>query len=131
MLPVRKYPATTPYGKPGPWMAGYHTGIDYACPEGTWVRATKGGTVVQVGYDTSYGNHVVVQSWHKGRRIRHTYAHLSKPLVRVGMRLVAGRPVGLSGDTGNSTGPHVHYEERISPFGYWNHQKPVLPEWGA
>lgn len=129
MKPVRKYPVTTPYGMKGKWAAGYHTGQDYACPEGTWVRATKGGRVKDMGYNKDYGNYVVIQSWHKGKRVRHLYAHLSRFFVTKGKRVKAGDLVAFSGNTGNSTGPHVHYEERVYPFGYWNHQEPVLDDW--
>lgn len=131
MKPVRKYNVTTPFGKPGPWMAGYHTGDDYACPEGTWVRATKGGRVVDLGYNSAYGNYITVHSWHNGKRIRHMYCHLSKFRTALGKRVRAGSLLGLSGSTGNATGPHVHYEERVFPFGYYDHQKPVLQDWRA
>ena len=129
MQPVKKFGVTTPFGKPGSWIAGYHTGQDYACPVGTWVRNTKRGRVKEVGFNKDYGNYVVVSSWHKGRFIRHLYAHLSKQHVKVGERVRNGQLLGFSGNTGNSTGPHVHYEERIRPYGYWNHIRPVLPNW--
>lgn len=120
---------TTRYGKPGNWAAGYHTGLDYAVPEGTIVRATRRGFVVRQGWDKDYGNYVVVSSWHKTRRIHHWYCHLSKAVVFPGERVRGGNPIGLSGNTGNSTGPHLHYEERVKPYGYWNHILPVLPNW--
>jgi murein DD-endopeptidase MepM/ murein hydrolase activator NlpD len=123
---------TCEFGRKGDWMAGYHTGIDYRAPEGTPIFATRRGKVVHSGWGGSgnaYGNHVTIQSWHRFRFIRHMYAHLSFSQVKVGDRVIAGEEIGKSGTTGNVSGPHLHYEERVSPFGYWNHIKPVLPQW--
>lgn len=124
---------TCPYGKKGSWMAGYHTGIDYRAPTGTNILSTKRGTVVHAGYGGSYGpaygNYVVIQTWHYGRKKQHLYAHLSKSLVKTGDRVQSGQIIGKSGTTGNTFGPHLHYEERYYPFNYWAHTKPVLPEW--
>lgn len=120
---------TCEFGRKGGWIAGYHTGIDYRAPVGTEIYATRRGKVHHVGWDNSYGNYVVIQSWHLGKFIRHYYCHLSKFNVNRGKRVTAGEVVGLSGNTGNSTAPHLHYEERVYPFGYWNHQRPVLPTW--
>lgn len=125
--PIRM-PVTTPYGTPGNWAAGYHTGNDHAAPVGTPVRATKGGRVFRTGVDPSYGIYIDLMSWHLGRRILHRYAHLSHPLVLSG-KVTARQVIALSGNTGNSTGPHLHYEERTKPYGYWNHRKPLLPFW--
>lgn len=124
---------TTPFGKKGSWAAGYHTGIDYRAPAGTKIFATRGGKVVHAGYGGSYGsaygNYVVIQVFYKFRRRQCLYAHLSKPLVKVGQRVKAGQAIGLSGETGNTFGAHLHYEERFKPFTYWNHYNPVLPNW--
>ena len=124
---------TTPYGQKGSWMAGYHTGIDYRAAVGTKIFATRRGVVVYAGsggtYGPAYGNHVVIRSFYKGKLIQHLYAHLSKINVGVGKRVVAGECIGLSGETGNTNGPHLHYEERVYPFNYWSHRRPVLPGW--
>lgn len=123
---------TCPFRKVGGWQAGYHTGIDYRAKVGTNIHATKRGRVVHSGWGglgQSYGNHVVIQSYHKGRMIRHLYAHLSVSVVRKGQRVVTGQVIGKSGNTGNSTAAHLHYEERIAPFGYYHHIRPVLPRW--
>lgn len=127
--PTLLHYVTCSFGVKGSWAAGYHTGIDYRAAVGTKVHVTRRGKVIHVGYDDAYGNYVIVQSWHKYRFIRHYYCHLSKFSVREGQRLNAGNVVGLSGDTGNTTAPHLHYEERHSPFGYYNHHKPVLVDW--
>lgn len=120
---------TCEFGVKGSWIAGYHTGIDYRAAVGTEIFATRRGKVVTVGWDNAYGNYVVVQSWHKTKFIRHYYCHLSKFHVKRGERVYAGTSIGLSGNTGNTTAPHLHYEERVAPYGYWNHQRPVLPAW--
>ena len=124
---------TTPYGKPGSWAAGYHTGIDYRAYEGTPIYATRGGKIVHSGYGgtygAAYGNYVVLQTRYRLRRRQVLYAHLSKTSVKVGQKVKAGDKIGLSGETGNAFGAHLHYEERLYPFGYWNHYRPVLPAW--
>lgn len=124
---------TCAYGVPGTWMAGYHTGIDYQAPVGTEIFATRGGRVVHAGtggsYGPSYGKYVVVRVRFRGRTRQVLYAHLSSTKVRVGQYVRAGDTIGFSGDTGNTRGAHLHYEERVSPFNYWSHYKPVLPTW--
>ncbi|CAF3232180.1 unnamed protein product [Rotaria sp. Silwood2] len=122
-LPIPGKPVTTPFGKPGSWAAGYHTGADYACPIGTSVRATASGTVKNVNLGADYGTHIVIESPDK---VRQLYAHLSQKLVNVGQNVKAGDVIAKSGNTGRSTGPHLHYEERVSPYGYNNHRKPQL-----
>lgn len=121
--PVPGYSITTPFGKPGGWAAGYHTGDDYAAPSGTKVVATRGGVVKSAGWSawgSAYGLHVVIET----NGVRHGYAHLSAAKVSVGQSVARGQQVGNVGSTGNSTGPHLHYEERVSPFGYSNHRNP-------
>jgi len=115
---------TTAYGVPGSWAAGYHTGEDYSTHGATGVRvnATRAGRVVGTGnaWGSDYGKQVIVES----DGIRHGYCHLSSIAVSVGQDVDAGDKLGGSGNTGNSTGPHLHYEERTSPFGYWEHREP-------
>lgn len=86
-----------------------HRGIDIGVPVGTPVRTTLSGQVVYAGWNTQgYGNLVIVENgpW------RTYYAHLSEIPVQVGQWVQAGDVIGLSGNTGNSTGPHLHYEVR-------------------
>lgn len=122
--PVPGRGITTPFGKPGSWWAaGYHTGDDYATPVGTTVVATRAGRVVFAGWGgwgSAYGLHVIVES----SGVRHLYAHLSRTSVSSGQGVSQGQRLGSSGATGNVTGPHVHYEERVSPYGYRNHRRP-------
>jgi murein DD-endopeptidase MepM/ murein hydrolase activator NlpD len=88
-----------------------HKGVDWGCPVGTTVYASCGGTVIQAAYSGGYGN-VVVISHPDGRMTR--YAHNSKLLVKVGQHVEQGEAIALSGSTGNSTGPHVHFEIYIN-----------------
>lgn len=126
--PIPPYRITTPFGKRGSWAAGYHTGDDYstAGKVGVKVRAAKSGVVKSTGnsWGSSYGIHVVIE--HRKTGIRHGYCHLSRVAVRSGQRVKKGQVIGYSGNTGNSTGPHLHYEERRKTYGYWNHRKPVF-----
>lgn len=88
-----------------------HKGVDWGCPTGTTVFASCGGTVIQASYNGGYGNNVVI-SHPDGRMTR--YAHNSKLLVKVGQKVEQGEPIALSGSTGRSTGPHVHFEIYIN-----------------
>jgi murein DD-endopeptidase MepM/ murein hydrolase activator NlpD len=125
--PVPSKVVTTAFGVKGSWAAGYHTGVDYACPIGSKVVATRSGTVVAGDWGSAYGKHVILQSNDaNGRVIRHLYAHLNSKAVSIGATVKAGQEIGKSGNTGRVTGPHLHYEERISPFAYKNHRKPLF-----
>lgn len=112
-LPKPHNKVTTPYGKKGSmWRwKGYHTGDDYACPSGTPVYATRAGTVDRVSTDTSFGRYVRVDH---GHGVTSWYCHLSSASVRVGQKVKAGALLGKSGATGNVSGPHLHYEERVN-----------------
>ncbi|WP_373694394.1 M23 family metallopeptidase [Geobacter sp.] len=85
----------------------FHKGIDIAVPEGTPVRATRGGRVAHAGIHGGHGFTVIVEHDDGGKTL---YGHNSALKVRPGERLEAGAVVALSGNTGRSTGPHVHYE---------------------
>lgn len=89
-----------------------HNGIDYAVPSNTSVQSTTAGTVIFTGYDADgYGNYVRVRD---GLGNTHTYAHLNSISVNTGDVVSRYDQLGLSGSTGRSTGPHVHYEVRDS-----------------
>jgi murein DD-endopeptidase MepM/ murein hydrolase activator NlpD len=94
----------------GPRWGRLHAGLDFAAPPGTPVRAVAAGEVVDAGRDGGYGRLV---------RVRHadgtvaTYAHLSAVLVSAGGRVRAGNVIGRVGNTGRSTGPHLHFEVRV------------------
>ncbi|MBE0569888.1 MAG: M23 family metallopeptidase, partial [Deltaproteobacteria bacterium] len=84
-----------------------HTGLDISAPPGSEVTATADGIVSFAGWTQGSGIVVVVEH---GHGFRTAYAHNGKAVVRVGQRVVRGEPIALSGSTGLSTGPHLHYE---------------------
>ena len=88
-----------------------HTGMDLAVPTGTPVRAALPGTVIAAQYHSSYGYYVMIDH---GNGLSTLYAHNSQLLVRVGQTVEAGDIVSLSGSTGRSTGPHLHFEVRLN-----------------
>ncbi len=86
-----------------------HNGLDFGIPVGTPVKSTMDGQVVYAGWNNQgYGNLVIVENGD----YRTYYAHLSSIPVSIGETVSAGNVIGLSGNTGNSTGPHLHYEIR-------------------
>ncbi|WP_210575406.1 LysM peptidoglycan-binding domain-containing M23 family metallopeptidase [Streptomyces sp. GESEQ-4] len=112
-LPVAGASIGTPYRMSGSmWSSGYHTGVDFAAPTGTPLKAVGAGTVVSAGWAGAYGNEVVIKlaDGHYAQ-----YAHLSSLSVSSGQSVTAGQQIGLSGSTGNSTGPHLHFEIRTTP----------------
>lgn len=115
-----KFKITTPYGKPGKmWKCGYHVGADFAAPTGTPVMACKDGVVLEakegVSWGASYGKAVVIDH---GDGVRAVYAHLSEIEVKPKHKLKEGDVIGKVGSTGNSSGPHLHLECRLSPWRY-------------
>ncbi|MEV1022851.1 transglycosylase family protein [Streptomyces sp. NPDC050264] len=103
----------TPYHAAGAsWSKGYHTGVDFAVPTGTTVKAVAAGQVVSAGWGGSYGYEVVIR--HADGHYSQ-YGHLSALSVKSGQRVVEGQRIARSGSTGNSTGPHLHFEVRTGP----------------
>ncbi|MEU6844047.1 transglycosylase family protein [Streptomyces sp. NPDC046716] len=103
----------TPYHATGSsWSKGYHTGVDFVVPTGTSVQAIEAGTVVSAGWGGSYGYEVVIR--HADGKYSQ-YGHLSALSVKSGQRVVTGQRIARSGSTGNSTGPHLHFEVRTGP----------------
>jgi murein DD-endopeptidase MepM/ murein hydrolase activator NlpD len=94
------------------WSSGTHTGIDFHAASGTAVHAVGIGTVVDTGWGGAYGNQVVIKM---ADGMYTQYGHLSSIGVFVGQKVVPGQQIGLSGATGNVTGPHLHFEARTSP----------------
>lgn len=90
---------------------GFHAGIDVAVSSGTPIRACRAGTVMIAGWQGGYGNTVVIDH---GGGMATLYAHQSSIAVSVGEKVLAGEVIGYVGSTGNSTGPHLHFEVRIS-----------------
>tara|TARA_R110000822_G_scaffold120145_2_gene253504 strand:+ start:727 stop:1188 length:462 start_codon:yes stop_codon:yes gene_type:complete len=107
--PIAGKSPSTPYRKLGRrWSKGYHTGVDYAVPVGTDVHAIADGTIVNANWGKAYGTQLVCAI--NGGWI--IYAHLSAALVKPGNIIKAGQVIAKSGNTGNSTGAHLHVELR-------------------
>lgn len=105
---------------PGGIGSSYHKGIDWACPMGTPIMASCGGTVTQAGWSGGYGYCIVIKH-PDGKQTR--YAHLSRIYVSVGQAVSQGQTIAGSGNSGNSTGPHLHFEilvggNQVNPFDY-------------
>ncbi len=119
---VSAMPECVPHGLPVEGIltqrfSRYHSGVDLAIPLGSTVLATQGGQVIFAGWrNDGYGNLVILQN---GRFITY-YAHNSKLNVTAGQIIHPGEPISLSGSTGWSSGPHVHYE-------VWVDNSPVNP----
>jgi murein DD-endopeptidase MepM/ murein hydrolase activator NlpD len=125
--PVRQGSGTFIWPANGPVSSGFgmrwgrlHAGIDIPLPEGTGLRAAAGGRVVIAGWTGGYGNYTCIQ--HSGG-LSTCYGHQSSIGVSVGQTVSQGQIIGASGNTGNSTGPHVHFEVRVNgspvdPLGY-------------
>ena len=106
---------------------GRHTGVDFGFHENTPIGATVGGTVqyVKDSGNAGYGRHVLI---HGADGKYYLYGHMNRPMVSNGQQVVSGQLLGYSGNTGNSTGPHLHYEVRnsssygsdIDPYPYIN-----------
>ena len=88
-----------------------HTGVDIAVPQGTPVHCAADGYVSKAGWNTAYGNMVVVQH---GSNIQTLYGHNSRLCCQAGQTVKKGEIIAYSGSTGWSTGPHVHFEKRVN-----------------
>jgi len=124
-LPIKDGKITTAYKKIGKmWSKGYHTGVDFAVPQGTDVLAVADGKIAPANWGKAYGTHLV----HKieGQDTWVIYAHLSKSLVKIGDEVKKGQHIGESGNTGNSSGPHLHFEARDNVR--WSAGKDVDPK---
>ena len=121
-----QYPITQEYGVVIPGVTYKdrpHTGIDYGCPKGTPILASGDGFVKFSDYDNSgYGHLITIQ--HPDNKVT-MYAHLSQRNVSAGQQVKQGDVIGLSGSTGNSTGPHLHFEARKIWCDWRSHQNPM------
>lgn len=112
---------------PGQRVGSYHVGTDFAVPVGTTVRATSSGTIVFVGDDGLGGMTIDLR---RDDGLIQRFGHLSKYLVSVGQRVEAGQDIALSGNTGRSTGPHLHWElrwDRLWNGGNWVDPRTLSP----
>ncbi|MER5749267.1 M23 family metallopeptidase [Streptomyces sp. NPDC002088] len=111
--PTIDYWLSAGYAAAGAHWRHRHTGQDFAVPTGTPVYAVGPGTVSVVTCGDGFGNQVVIR--HRDGYFTQ-YAHLSRINVRPGQKVAAGQRVGASGATGNVTGPHLHFEVRVTPY---------------
>lgn len=108
MFPVTNWNVTSNFGYR--W-GRLHAGTDVGVPIGTTVRASRGGQVITAGWLGGYGNCVIIDH---GDGVATRYGHLSEVTVSVGQYVDQGQQIALSGNTGRSTGPHLHFEIRIN-----------------
>ncbi|WHM41297.1 M23 family metallopeptidase [Streptomyces sp. BPTC-684] len=107
-LPVASYTITSTFGEAGSmWSSGHHTGLDFAAPTGTPLKAIHGGTVKSAGWSGSYGYRTVIEL-EDGSEL--WYCHQSSIAVSAGQKVTTGETIGRVGATGNVTGPHLHLE---------------------
>lgn len=105
------FPVTQSFGEKITNPQG-HTGIDYALYSGTAVLASADGIIsLAITGTTGYGNHIILDH---GDGYQTLYAHLSAISISVGQKVRRGQTIGTSGNTGNSTGPHLHFELRVN-----------------
>ena len=113
-IPVPGVPITQRFGPnfdPFTGIAGFHPGIDFGAKMGTPILAAGDGTVVFAGEESGYGNYTCIDH---GHHVATCYGHQSALLVQVGDQVKRGQVIGLVGTTGYSTGPHLHFEVRLS-----------------
>ncbi|WP_175408978.1 M23 family metallopeptidase [Streptomyces sp. TRM64462] len=115
--PVAGYTLTAGYNQGGAMWTNKHSGQDFAVPIGTPVKAVHSGTVVKAGPNgggdgPAYGNAIVIKH---ANGTYSQYAHLSKINVKIGSKVKTGQVIARSGNTGNSSGPHLHFEIRTTP----------------
>lgn len=107
-LPTSSYTISSTFGQAGAyWSSGHHTGLDFAAPTGSLIKAVHTGTITFAGWDGSYGYKTVL-TLDDGTEI--WYAHQSSISVSVGQKVNTGDVIGRVGSTGNSTGAHLHLE---------------------
>jgi murein DD-endopeptidase MepM/ murein hydrolase activator NlpD len=105
--PISGYRISAGFGRGGgQWSSGRHTGQDFSAPTGTPVRAAAAGTVIAAGWDGRYGRRIEIRH---GDGTVSSYSHLSSISVEGG-RVAAGQRIGSVGTSGNTSGPHLHFE---------------------
>ncbi|PBC63022.1 peptidase [Streptomyces sp. Tue6028] len=107
-LPTSSYTLTSTFGEAGSmWSSGYHTGLDFAAPTGTLIKAIHGGTITEAGWAGAYGYRTVL-TLDDGTEL--WFCHQSSISVTAGQKVTTGEVIGRVGATGNVTGPHLHLE---------------------
>lgn len=111
------------------WAAGYHTGVDYLSPNGTTAVAPQDSKIIFAGWSgwgRAYGLTVIGESRVNGQTYRWICAHMQSTSVSTGQTVKAGQPVGRTNNTGNTTGPHLHFEVRHYPYAYGDDVNPSI-----
>jgi murein DD-endopeptidase MepM/ murein hydrolase activator NlpD len=122
-LPIKDGKITTKWKQPGKhWSSGFHTGVDFAQPVGTPVYAVADGKVANANWGKAYGTQIVQDL---GDGTFCIYAHLSKSNKKAGEAIAKGELIGYVGNTGNSTGAHLHFERRNNIR--WSAGQPIDP----
>lgn len=120
------YPITQAYGVVIPGVTYKdrpHSGIDYGCPEGTEILASADGTVKLSTFDgDGYGKYIIILH---DNGVATLYAHLQGRYVTENQKVCQGQVIGISGNTGNSTGPHLHFEARRVWYDWKSHFNPM------
>jgi murein DD-endopeptidase MepM/ murein hydrolase activator NlpD len=107
-LPTSSYTITSTFGQAGSmWSSGYHTGLDFAAPTGTLIKAVHSGTITEAGWAGSYGYRTIL-TLDDGTEL--WFCHQSSISVSVGQKVATGEVIGRVGATGNVTGAHLHLE---------------------
>ncbi|MEU4089873.1 M23 family metallopeptidase [Streptomyces aureus] len=107
-LPTSSYTLTSRFGEAGSmWSSGYHTGLDFAAPTGTLIKAIHSGTITEAGWAGAYGYRTIL-TLDDGTEL--WFCHQSSIGVTVGQKVATGDVIGRVGATGNVTGPHLHLE---------------------
>ncbi|MEU6071781.1 M23 family metallopeptidase [Streptomyces sp. NPDC047082] len=107
-LPTSSYTITSTFGQAGAmWSSGYHTGLDFAAPTGTLIKAIHSGTITEAGWAGSYGYRTIL-TLDDGTEL--WFCHQSSISVSAGQKVSTGDVIGRVGATGNVTGPHLHLE---------------------
>ncbi|MFG3046914.1 M23 family metallopeptidase [Streptomyces sp. NPDC048202] len=107
-LPTSSYTITSTFGQAGSmWSSGYHTGLDFAAPTGTLIKAIHGGTITEAGWAGAYGYRTIL-TLDDGTEL--WFCHQSSISVSAGQKVSTGEVIGRVGATGNVTGPHLHLE---------------------
>ncbi|MFD5453119.1 M23 family metallopeptidase [Streptomyces sp. NPDC003470] len=110
-LPTSSYTITSTFGQAGSmWSSGHHTGLDFAAPTGTLVKAVHSGTITEAGWAGSYGYRTIL-TLDDGTEL--WFCHQSSISVGVGQKVSTGDVIGRVGATGNVTGPHLHFEVHV------------------
>ncbi|WP_406008114.1 M23 family metallopeptidase [Streptomyces sp. NBC_00637] len=130
-LPTSSYTITSTFGQAGSlWSSGYHTGLDFAAPTGTLIKAVHSGTITEAGWAGSYGYRTIL-TLDDGTEL--WFCHQSSISVSVGQKVATGDVIGRVGATGNVTGAHLHLEvhpggsaEGIDPAA-WLRDKGLTP----